>query len=68
MGRFILLFFLLTVILGAVFTFDIPFRWVANLPGDFSVYWQGYDVIIPAGSAFVFSLITSIFLFVLGRR
>ncbi|PCI76395.1 hypothetical protein COB21_04435 [Candidatus Aerophobetes bacterium] len=68
MGRFIILIFFTTVILGAILTFDLPFRWVGHLPGDFSAYWQGYNVIIPVGSGVVFSLFLSALLFLLGKR
>lgn len=68
MGRFLVLILLCTIIIGAVLSLQFPLNWVGHLPGDFVAYWHGHMVIIPLASAFVFSLVLSAILFLVGKR
>ncbi|NGX51684.1 MAG: hypothetical protein K1060chlam2_01557 [Chlamydiae bacterium] len=68
MGRLIMLIGVCLIIIGTLITLHIPFDWVGNLPGDFSLHWHERLIYVPITTSLVFSAFLSVLLFIFARR
>ena len=68
MGRLIILIGVCLIVIGTLVTLKVPFSWVGNLPGDFSLVWGATRVYIPITTSIVFSFFVAILLFIFARR
>lgn len=68
MGKTLIFFGIVLIIIGAVFAFGARLPWLGRLPGDVYIQKKGFSLYFPIMTSLVVSVVLSIIFMLLRRR
>lgn len=68
LGRLLLIFGAVLIVLGLLFTFSGKIPWIGRLPGDIRIERDNFSFYFPVATCVILSVILTLLLNLLGRR